>query len=272
MKTDVQNNHKLEEEFKEQLKMPFVITVCSGKGGVGKSFCAANLAYALSKQSLSVLIWDANLHYPNQHILFGVEPPVRLKEVYSGKKKVESAIYRIEDNLFILADQFASGKNHVLKSSEILDVYIDILQTTKFDIIIIDTPASDTEDVFQCCNIADLVCVVVTDEPTSLLDAYGLVKILLGFIDKGKIHLLVNNVIDGEDADDITEKMNLAAKKFLNVRLDVIGFIPYDRAVKQSILNQELYMMTNVGSEAVNSLIELSGKIKAYSAVFQNVK
>ena len=131
MKTDVLNNQMLEDEYKEQLKMPFVITVCSGKGGVGKSFCAANLAYALSKQHLSVLVWDANLHYPNQHILFGVEPPVRLKEVYSGRKKVESAIYRIDDNLFILADQFASGKNHVLKSSEILDVYIDILQSTK---------------------------------------------------------------------------------------------------------------------------------------------
>ncbi|MBI5325369.1 MAG: P-loop NTPase [Ignavibacteriae bacterium] len=272
MKTDVQNNHKLEVKFKEQLKMPFVITVCSGKGGVGKSFCAANLAYALSKQSLSILIWDANMHYPNQHILFGVEPPIRLKEVYSGKKKIESAIYRIDENLFILADQFASGKNHVLKSSEILDVYIDILQSTKFDIIIIDTPASDTEDVFQCCNIADLVCVVVTDEPTSLLDAYGLVKILLSFIDQTKIHLLVNNVIDDEDADDITSKMNLAAKKFLNINLDVIGFIPYDRAIKQSILNQELYLRTNEESEASVSLKQLSIKIKDICDVFQNVK
>ncbi|MCL5992427.1 MAG: P-loop NTPase [Bacteroidetes bacterium] len=272
MKTDVQNNHKLEEEFKEQLKMPFVITVCSGKGGVGKSFCAANLAYTLSKQSLSVLVWDANMHYPNQHILFGVEPPVRLKEVYSGRMKVESAIYGITDKLFILADHFATGKNHVLKSSEILDVYIDILQSTKFDVIIIDTPASDTEDVFQCCNIADLICVVVTDEPTSLLDAYGLIKILLGFIERNKIHLLVNNVIDGEDADDITAKLNLAANKFLNINLDVIGYIPYDRAVKLSILNQELYMLTNDDSEAAVSLKVLSGKIKDYCSVFQNGK
>jgi flagellar biosynthesis protein FlhG len=258
----VTNNHKLEEEFKEDLKMPYVITICSGKGGVGKSFYAANLAYALSKQSLSVLVWDANLHYPNQHILFGVEPPVRLKEVYSGRIPVESAIYKIEENLFILADILASGRSQGLQASEILDTFVNIILSTRFDVIIIDTPAADTEDVLQCCNIADLVNIVITDEPTTLLDAYALMKIILQFTPDEKISFMVNNVIDNEDADEIASKLNLAAKKFLNMKINVLGFIPYDRAVRQSIINQELYMMANGESETAIAIKNIAGNIR----------
>lgn len=256
------NNHRLEEDFKEELKMPYVITICSGKGGVGKSFYAANLAYSLSGQSLSVLIWDANMHYPNQHILFGVEPPVRLKDVYSGRIPVESAIYKIEENLFILADILATGRSEELQASEILDTFVNIILSTKFDVIIIDTPAADTEDVLQCCNVADLINIVITDEPTTLLDAYALMKILLQFTSQEKISFMVNNVIDGEDADEIASKLNLAAKKFLNIKINVLGFIPYDRAVRQSIINQELYIQYNGKSETTGAFHSIAEKIK----------
>ena len=246
-----------------QVKMPFVITMCSGKGGVGKSVLAANLAYALAKQSLTVLVWDANMYFPNQHLLFGVEPPIRLTDAYSGKTSVLSCIYPINENLCILADSPPSSEKEKLKASEILDTYIEILKETNFDVIIIDTPAVYSEEVLQCCNISDLVCIVINDEPTSLLDAYGFIKILLKFIEQTKLNLIVNNVIDSDDADEISGKLNLATEKFMKMELNCLGFVPYDRIVRQSILRQELFVSVEPEQESSIAITKIANNIKS---------
>lgn len=243
----------------EIYRSPFVITVCSGKGGVGKSFIAANIANLLADKCLAVLLWDADMHFPNQHLLVGAEPPVRLSDVYTGEMNVLQAIFKTTDNMHLLADTPATGKIREYSAEAILNVYKQLLIETEYDVIIIDTPALTNDEVLQCCNIADLITIVVNDEPTSLLDAYGLLKILLPYIGKEFINLLVNNVIDVEDADEISEKLNLATEKFLNTQLDVIGFIPYDRAVRQSIVQQKLFTDFVKGSEvnkALNKIVE----------------
>jgi flagellar biosynthesis protein FlhG len=247
--------------MQEQIKMPFVITICSGKGGVGKSVLTSNIAFALSRLPLNVLIWDANNRFPNQHLLLGVEPPSRLIDVYSNKIPVVNAIYHVKENLYLLADMPASGDNYKPDASQILDVYLDLLNETNFDIILIDTPAADSDEVLQCCNIADLVTIIVTDEPTSLIDAYALIKILLQFLNNEKISLLVNDVIDSQDADDISTILNLATEKFLNLKFDVLGYIPYDRSVRQSILQQELFILNNIETEISKAIFALANNI-----------
>jgi flagellar biosynthesis protein FlhG len=102
---------------------------------------------------------------------------------------------------------------------------------------------------------------MVTDEPTSLLDGYGLTKILIQYIDKNKLFLLVNNVIDYEDANDVTYKLNLASDKFLGVNLNYLGFVPYERLVRQSIVQQELFVNTIPESEVSNAIAKLSQKL-----------
>lgn len=247
-----------DEEIK---KSPFVITICSGKGGVGKSFIASNLAYLASKEGIKTLKWDADSNFPNQHIMFGVEPPVRLNEVYGGNIDIEKAIYNLSLGLDLLAGSTASG-NIVSQSSElVLEIYKELLLKTEYDLIIIDTPAFSSEDVLQCCNIADLIGVTINDEPTSLLDAYGLLKILLSYIGKEYINLIVNNVIDFEDADEISSKLNLATDKFLNTKLEVLGFIPYDRNIRKSILSQNIFLKEFEDSEAIPHLRKLKNNI-----------
>lgn len=245
----------------EIYRSPFVITVCSGKGGVGKSFISANLANLLADKGLAVLLWDADMHFPNQHLLVGAEPPVRLSEVYSGEMTVLQAIYKTTDNLHLLADTPATGQMREYSAEAILNVYKQLLIETEYDVIIIDTPALTNDEVLQCCNIADLITIVVNDEPTSLLDAYGLLKIILPYIGNEFINLLVNNVIDVEDADEISEKLNLATEKFLKTKLDVIGFIPYDRAIRQSIVQQKLFTDFVKEGEVIKAFEDLISKI-----------
>lgn len=240
---------------------PYFINICSGKGGVGKSMIAANLAYSFSMSGIKTLIWDADMQFPNQHLILGVEPPVRLSQVYAGNVDAKTAIFNIDNNLDILSDMPASGLAEYYSETPIIDVYKQILHITEYDVVIIDSPAGASTNVLQCCDVADKIGLVVTDEPTSLLDAYGLVKILLKRDYKKKINLIVNNVIDYEDADEISDKMNKATEKFLKMQLHVLGFIPYDRSVRQSIINQIPIIKTDVSLEVNNSFKNIKDKI-----------
>ena len=239
-------------------RMPLTITICSGKGGVGKSVVSANLGSVLSKMGHKVLIWDADSFFPNLHLILGIEPPSRLSEVYSGDILIQDAIYRINDNFFILADSAAMGSFPKSNATPIIDVYKELLLESDFDIIIFDSPAGASEQVIQCSKISDIIAVMINDEPTSLLDAYGLIKVLLKFVRKDKIYLLVNNVIDIEDAEDVSTKLNSATNKFLNFEVKQLGFIPYERNIRLSIQRQELYSNLYTDTDVISSLKRIS--------------
>ncbi|MBX3042623.1 MAG: P-loop NTPase [Candidatus Kapabacteria bacterium] len=245
---------------KTNIKSTGVITFCSGKGGVGKSVITANTASALGMHS-SVLVLDSVTDLPNQHIIFGVEPPIRLMSVLSGHVMVESAAFQINKNVSLLVDsplEVGEENNSVL---ELTDVVADLKFNSEFDYLIIDTHSGISDQLVEFCYMSDLVVVLITDEPTSLLDAYGLVKVLVNFIDSKKIVLLVNNVIDSEDAEEISEKLNLATTKFLNMNLEVLGFVPYSRNVRKSIQRQELLTLSNKDDDATKAIMSIANKI-----------
>jgi flagellar biosynthesis protein FlhG len=244
-------------------KVPFVLTVCSGKGGVGKSFISSNIANLAAKKGLKTLVWDADQNFPNQHIMFGVEPPIRISDVYEDKVDLSRALFEIKQDLYLLAGAPATGNFKRQNAEVVLDLYKKLLLEGDFDLVIIDTPAFSSDDVLQCCNIADLITIIINDEPTSLLDAYGLLKILLSYIEKDFVNLLVNNVIDFEDADEISMKLNMATENFLNTEIEVLGFIPYEREIRQSIIKQKL-----ITDEA--PLSDASGALKKITKIVLN--
>ncbi|HRP01815.1 MAG TPA: P-loop NTPase [Candidatus Kapabacteria bacterium] len=242
-------------------KMPLTISICSGKGGVGKSVICSNLGYSLSKMGFKTIIWDADSFFPNQHLLFGVEPPIRLLDVYKNQVPIINAISNISKNLDLLSDSPATGNFVRSGVTPILDVYKDLLMDTEYDIILFDTPAGASEQLIQCSKISDNIIIMITDEPTSLIDAYGLIKIILKFVKKEKLSLLVNNVIDIEDADEVSHKLSSATIKFLGFELHQLGFVPYDRLVRLSIQKQELFTISNPDIEISNYIDKIAKNI-----------
>ncbi len=234
------------------IERPFVVAVSSGKGGVGKSVIAANLALALALKQRRVLLWDGDFDYPNAHILFGVEPRGRANDVYSGRIKLEAALHSLSPTLDLLAGK-TGGSTKDAPPAQLRET-LDALGRSGYDVVVIDNAAGSQDGTIQLCVLADLSIVVATDEPTSIVDAYGLIKILKAHSREGALGLLVNNIIDRDDADDVAKKVNLATEKFLDLHIPLVGFVPYDRMVRQSIVSQAPLIEQARDSEAAQAI------------------
>lgn len=242
------------------------ITVCSGKGGVGKSFVAANLANLLSNEG-KVLLWDSNLNFPNLHLILGVDPPIRLNDYINSKIKFKDTIFRVNKNLDLIIDSPLSDRDSEDHDCKFYDIYKEIVALGNYDYVVIDTMPGAGELVLESCILSDLSLVLITDEPTSIVDSYGLLKLILPFVEKEKIGLLVNNVIDEEDYEEIKSKINITTQKFLDFTFESFGFIPYDREVRKSIQTQELITITKNSLQISENLHDICCNILKYLKV-----
>lgn len=252
---------KTEENINPKRLAPYFITFCSGKTGVGKSVLTLNIALQLSLLGKKVLIWDADLHFPNQHLLLGVEPPNRVNEVYKGEITLSNAIFKYNSKIHLLADQPVGGYNERYDQNTFNKIAIELKKNYDYDYILIDTQAGISYELLNIANISNLVAFIITDDVTSLIDSYGLIKIFLPYINKSKFTLIVNNVIDKEDGDEIAEKMNLATEKFLKIKMEYLNYIPYDRQVRQSIILQTPISLTQTESDVAKSFSMIAKKI-----------
>ncbi len=246
-------------------KQPYLLTIASGKGGVGKSVITANIAHILAAKGNKVLVLDADIMCPNQHLLFGIDPILRIDDWFYKRTSAARTIHYIHDNLGLIAGALDSRNIMLQDEISFLDLFQELLLNTDFDYIMADTSAGITKSLVECCSLSDKVGIVVTDEPTSILDAYGLIKILREYVDAHSINLILNNIIDDEDAADISEKFNMATKHFMDITLDILGVIPYNRAVRQSILRQELLADILPDINAVNAMKNITQALKAAS-------
>jgi flagellar biosynthesis protein FlhG len=239
------------------------ITICSGKGGVGKSFVAANLANLMAKD-YKVLLWDSNLNFPNLHLMLGVDPIIRLNDYVNSVVKFRDTIFNVKDNFDLIIDSPLSDRDNDGHGDKFYDIYKEIISLDKYDYVIIDTMPGAGELVLGACIVSDLSIVLITDEPTTIVDSYGLLKLILPFVNKENIGILVNNVIDEEDYQEIFGKITITTEKFLQVGFKSLGYIPYDRDVRKSIQTQELLTNGDNNSPIIENLHDICGKVLEY--------
>lgn len=225
--------------LKAQGKAARSVAIISGKGGVGKSNFTANFSYSLAQKGKKVLIIDMDIGMGNIHILFGATPNHSLKEYLTGSKGLYDVITPLEDGLAFIAG--GSGLETVMEWSEsMFDRLIDgfsILQCD-YDVILFDMGAGATKSSLDVILAVDEIILISTPEPTSITDAYSMMKfICLQEADK-TFHIVSNRVLREEDGRDSVARLQLAMRKFLSAETNILGFLPDDMNVRNAVVAQ----------------------------------
>ena len=231
-----------------------VICISSGKGGVGKTHTTVNLGLALARLGKRVLLLDADLGLANINIMLGFKPVATLHEVLLGNARVEDVIYHHHAGFDVIPA--TSGVTEVTNLSEeerisLLGAFDGI--ASNYDYMIVDTAAGIGDNVLYFNAAAEQRIIVIDQEPTSITDAYALIKVLSTEWDVKEFNVIVNRAPVGSDGRSTFAKLAAASGKFLPVRLSFLGAISADEVVIQSIVKQtptlELYPSTKASRD-----------------------
>ena len=218
-----------------------VITVTSGKGGVGKTNCTVNLAINMRRQGKRVVIIDADFGLANIEVLFGIVPRYSLADVLNGSKALTDVLTDGPEGV-----RFISGGSGLRELANVSDKQMAyLLQSftaldTLADVVFIDTGAGISRSVINFIRASNETIIVTTPDPTSVTDAYALVKTVKEeATDIPAFKIIVNRTDEAEEGREIFDKLNRVATRFLNVKLDYLGAIPYDRELVRAVKKQQ---------------------------------
>ena len=228
--------------FSNHGPQPRVVCVTSGKGGVGKTNLTTNMAYALARQGKKVLVLDADLNLANVDVLLGMTPKFNLHHMFTGEKSLKEVMITGPGGILILPG--SSGIMELANLTETQKLYFlsemeELNQ--QLDIMLIDTAAGINENVIYFNLAAQERIVLLTPEPTSLTDAYALIKVLSTRHDVKRFSIIVNLAESEKEALAVFRQISLVCDQFLGtLSLDFLGHIPYDKKLIQAVRSQRL--------------------------------
>ncbi|WP_456464150.1 MinD/ParA family protein [Persephonella sp.] len=230
-----------------------VISITSGKGGVGKTSFTVNLAYHLQKLGKTVLILDADLALANVDIILGERPKYNLLHLLSGEKNINEIIWESKYGIkFIPASSGFEELANLPKEKQIQ--ILNSLQEIyyKFDIMLIDTSAGISESVINFCLASDKTIVITTSDPTALADSYAISRILLNYKPENmELGLVVNLVEDEYEAEKIYKGMNNILKEFTGKTIKYYGALRKDKKLSESV--KDRYVLSAVNPKSAYS-------------------
>lgn len=242
-----------------------VITVTSGKGGVGKSNLTLGLGLALSQMGKKVLVWDADLGLANIDVLLGLKTTSTIHDLLNGSKTLPEIIVDGPAGLRIMPA--ASGILELGELSEgqkqrLLSEFDD--WSYDLDFLLIDTAAGIGGNVIYFNLAAQERIVVLTNEPTSITDAYALIKVLSTRYQQNSFHILPNQVAGPKEAKNVFSLISTVADKHLNqVSLSLLGFVPKDDSVVKAVRAQKPFLLVDPDSEASRRIVDVAKRLVA---------
>jgi len=255
-----------------------VIAITSGKGGVGKTFVSANLAAALTRRGLKVLVLDADLGLANLDVVLNLYPKLTLHDVFTGKAALEDAIVKAPGGFSVLL----AGSGMVEYSRLTPEVREDFLKlmgdvVPRYDVVLLDTGAGISDVVLFALSLASEIVLVATPEPTSLTDAYATIKVLATQQRRQQVRVIVNQAQRPGDGRAITTQLQAVLNRFLGqslppsqsigqpggqtIRLVHVGDIPVDQAVRDAVMRRQLLAVYTPGAPASLAVGQIAGRL-----------
>lgn len=254
--------HLKKTELNRKVTGRKIISVMSGKGGVGKSVITCNLACTLARMGQRVLLVDADVNFGSQHVLANVVVEYGIKEVFNRQLSVNEASFRINENLSLLAAVNSVG---LFEEPDITVIagFMHTLreQSDRFDIILIDYPSGLSKASSVLAYASDMVISVLVPELTSISDGYGLFKYLHDVNPSIDCRLLVNRAEDSDEAEYIYSKLCAIAERFVERIPKYFGYVTEDESVRKAVASQISVAEQSADSNVVKQFKALSHKI-----------
>ena len=239
-----------------------VMAVSSGKGGVGKTNSVVNLAIAFSRMGKKVLLLDADLGLGNLDVLLGLAPRYNISHLLSGEKTIDEVLVEGPEGIMILPASSGVHELTDLGAEERIALASHLESLGEgFDILIIDTGAGISNNVLFFNSSAQEIVVVVTPEPTSITDAYALMKVMFQRHGERRFRLLVNSVKTRKEGVEVYRKISLAAERFLNISVEYLGSVLLDENVSRSVIRQKAVMELYPQTKASQCYQEIAREI-----------
>ncbi|MBS6062373.1 MinD/ParA family protein [Criibacterium bergeronii] len=238
------------------------ICISSGKGGVGKSNFTANLAKELSNRGKKVVIIDADLGLANIEILFGVVVKNNFFDVIKGDLGIKDIMTVVAPNLSII-----SGGSGILEMADVDEIKLKKVVTSLSylnnvsDYVLIDTGAGISNVVTSFAQIASELIVITTTEPTSIADSYALIKVVSNKDRNKKISLVINKADNQKEANEVFTNINAVAEKFINKKLEYLGFIYEDPNVARAVKKQKPIIETAPQNRVSKCIVAICDKV-----------
>jgi flagellar biosynthesis protein FlhG len=244
-----------------------VVSVSSGKGGVGKTAVVANIGVSLAKKGANVLILDADLGLANIDVVFGLTPRYNLNHFFSGEKELNAIMVEGPCGVRILPA--GSGfQSFIHLDSELKLKLLEGLDSldTEFDFVLIDTEAGISENVTYFSTAAQEILLVTTPDPTAITDVYALMKLLFTKYHEKHFNLVVNMVKDEDEALEVFRKLSIVANRYLDISIDYFGSIPFAGQMAESIRKQKVIVELYPHSTAAQAFVSLSAHISSIAS------
>ncbi|AEH50787.1 MinD/ParA family protein [Pseudothermotoga thermarum] len=230
-----------------------IISVTSGKGGVGKTVIAVNLAIVLAQRGHSVLLFDADVGFANAEILMGIVPKYTIKDFLRGKISLEETIFRTPFQVDLISSGMDVEDIITFNLQTKSDLYNEFQRiVSRYEYIVFDFPPGFNEKLEEFYVQSDHLVLVTTTEPTSLVNAYTFLKIMtIKGLDPESFHLVVNMVKDMRDGRRIADKFIAVVEKFTGVLITSAHVVKNDSTVKESVTHQVPFVVSKANSQPV---------------------
>lgn len=241
--------------------MARIITVTSGKGGVGKTSISLNLSLALAAQGFKICLFDADLGLANVNILTGIYPEKDLESVIFGQEKLNDIIIKDYAGIDIIPGSNGVEKIADMNTDQTDALIQSFLELEDYDFFIFDTSAGISAQVLSFCMASHEIILVATGEPTSLTDAYSMLKVLAKYKYENPVKVVINQVKSGKTAQTAYKRIKQTTERFLKIRVEPLGIMAADKNVKAAVISQTPFFKLFPGTLATKCIQTMADRL-----------